>query len=363
MMADTVDATPGSALAVAGLRIPFGMISGLTDISFSVAGGERLAIIGPSGVGKTSLLRAIAGLAPIDAGRVVVAGRDVTALKPERRSAVNLHQTPVLFAHLSVGENIAFPLRVRGQRGSVVRTRVRESLAAVKLDGFERRAVNTLSGGQRHRVALARAIAARPTVLLLDEPLSALDPALRSDVRQAIAAAQANYGPAMLVATHDLDDAGLLANRVVVLLDAGIAQISPPAELFSRPSTLAVARFLGVFQELPGTVRPDGSVECALGVLPGRAGAGPGSAAIVAFTAESLRVSCAGESDTDFRAMAQIVGMRHRAHGATVVMRLATGPDGTELEAAVRNARTAWTPGDSVTVTLDARDCLIFSSP
>lgn len=362
MIEPTADPVTSSALVLEGLHIRFGDTPGIADLSLSVAGGERVVIVGPSGVGKTTLLRAIAGLAPVDAGRVTIAGRDVTVLPPERRNAVYLHQAPVLFAHLSVGENVAFPLRVRAQRGEAVQRRVREALAAVQLDGFERRTPQSLSGGQRHRVALARAIAARPAALLLDEPLAALDPSLRDDVRMAIAAAQADHRPAMLLVTHDLDDAGLLADRIAVLLDGRIAQVATPATLFARPATLGVARFLGIFQELPGVVRDDGSVACALGVIPRRLELPAGHRVTVVFRAESLRVGPWSDSPGAPGAgvRGQVVGMRHRSRGATVVLQLEGESVGTLVEGAVGPHDRRWNPGDEARLTLDPGDAIVF---
>ena len=362
MKAAKLDAEAGAAIVLEALHIPFGGAPGIANLSLTVARGERLAVVGPSGVGKTTLLRAIAGLAPVDAGRVIIAGREVTALPPERRDAVYLHQTPVLFAHLSVGENVAFPLRVRGQRGDAVRMRVGEALAAVQLEGFERRPPQSLSGGQRHRVALARAIAARPAALLLDEPLAALDPSLREDVRVAIAAAQAEHEPAMILVTHDLDDAGLLADRIAVLIEGRVAQVATPAELFARPATLGVARFLGIFQELPGLVRGDGMVECALGVLAGERGLAAGDRVTVVFRAESLRVTTPNAQGGTPAAgvRAHLVNTRHRARGATMTMRLAAQPAGPLVEAATGAHNHCRAPGDEVCLTLDMRGVIVF---
>ncbi len=352
------------ALELRALRAAFVNGPGLTDVSLRVGSGERVAIVGPSGVGKTTLLRAVAGLAPLDDGHVLVSGHDVTALPPERRGVVYLHQTPVLFPHLSVGENVAFPLRVRGQRGDAVRQRVGEALAAVRLDGLEARAAHALSGGQRHRVALARAIAARPAVLLLDEPLSALDPALRADVGAAITAAQAAYGPAMLLVSHDLDDVGALADRVAVLLDGGVAQCVTPDVLFARPATLAVARFLGIYQELVGHVREDGAIVCALGVIDvarERRGAAPTASRVtLGFRAGSLRLSAA-EARPD-GARARVAGIRDRPRGSTFVLRLEDGAAESLVEAAIAGQSVTCAVGDEVVVTLDPHDVMVYPS-
>jgi ABC-type Fe3+/spermidine/putrescine transport system ATPase subunit len=345
------------ALAVGDLTVPFGELAGLVGVSLTVARGERLAVLGPSGAGKTTLLRAVAGLVPVARGRVVVDGRDVTTLAPERRDAVYLHQTPVLFPHLSVAENVAFPLRVRGQRGAAAESRVRDALAAVHVGELADRSPSSLSGGQRHRVALARAMAARPAVLLLDEPLAALDPALRDDVRGAIRAAQAAGGtdaPGLVIVTHDLDDAALLGHRVAVLLDGRLAQVTAPRELFTRPATLGVARFLAIFQEVHGVLRDDGAVTCALGVVPVADPPTTHGPVTVAFRADAVRLcDAAGGSRR-----ARVVDVRHRANGAGIVVRVTDG--GTELEAAARPGDARWNVGDEVGVTLDPSGALVF---
>ncbi len=347
----------GGSLVVERLAVPFGLGTGLTGVSLHVPAGARIAIVGPSGVGKTTLLRGIAGLAPTTAGRVLVADRDVTTLRPERRGVVYLHQTPVLFEHLSVGENVAFPLRVRRTPDDEVRARVSDALDVVQLAGFERRAPHALSGGQRHRVALARAITGRPTALLLDEPLSALDPALRDDVRSAIVAAQEESSVTLVLVTHDLDDAGLLADQIAVLLDGTIVQHATPGELFAHPASLAVARLLGVYQTLPGYVRAAGIVECALGVIPVDPTFPAGVAAVVAFRAEALRVMAS--EGTPCIPQARVVGVRHRSHGATLMLRLEAAPQIPPVEAPLEPFAMA-AEGSRVGVLLDPRGVRVF---
>jgi len=340
------------ALRVRDLAIRFGDQAGLEGVSLEVGAGERFVIVGASGAGKTTLLRAVAGLAPVAAGRVEVAGRDVTALPPERRDAVYLHQTPVLFPHLSVFENVAFPLRVRRAAGALVAERVREVLAAVRLDGFGARMPRTLSGGQRHRVALARAIAARPALLLLDEPLSSLDPSLRDDVREAIVSIQREYRPALVLVTHDLDEAGLLADRIAILNDRRVAQVAAPAELFARPATLAAARFLGVANEVAGRVRADHAFESPLGVLRPNGGAPSPGAAVAVFRPEAVR--CA-EPGAEGAARVRVVALRHRAQRTTAVVSAGS----TTLELPV-DALDPPAVGAELLVLVDARHVTVF---
>ena len=351
--------TDGHDIAVERLAVGFGDGAGLVDVSLTVRGGERLAIVGASGAGKTTLLRTIAGLTLSDAGTIRIGGREVTRLPPERRGAVYLNQAPVLFAHLDVAENVAFPLRVRGERGPTAHARVRASLEAMQLGGFERRSAHSLSGGQRHRVALARAIAGRPAALLLDEPLSALDPTLREDVRSAIVAAQEEYGPAMMLVTHDLDDAGLLADRVAVLLDGRVAQVATPAALYSRPASLAVARFLGLYEEFPGRVVGDGHVECALGVLAAHA-PGPatraGECVIVMVRAAGVHVGLPVPGVP----CGEVVAIRQRARGTTYVAHCLDGGLGVDVEGASLAPQQEFSVGDAVGLSIDPRHTLVF---
>lgn len=290
-----VDGNPGPVLEVRSLDVPFGMglenglaepgsrgggslstgpvreegVRGLRDISFSVGGRERFALVGASGVGKTSLLQVISGFRRPSKGRVLVEGRDVTKRPPEDRDVVFLTQRPVLFPHLSVFENVAFPLRVRKVPRDRIFHRVEEALRSVRLEGLSHRRPGSLSGGQAHRVALARAVVARPRVLLLDEPLTSLDPALRGEVRQAVLSVHREYGPALVLVTHDLEEAGRMADRVGLLLDGRLEQVGPPAQVFRNPGSVEVARFLGLPNEMSGTISPGGVLEVAGWMMPG----------------------------------------------------------------------------------------------
>ena len=309
------------ALVITHLAAPFGTRAGLADLSLSVAPGERVVLLGPSGSGKTTLLRVIAGLASHSAGTMQVAGRDVGEAPPERRGAVYLHQTPLLFPHLDVQHNVAFPLRLRGRRGPEAMTLVQQALGRMQLDGFAARRVQTLSGGQKQRVALARALVAAAPMLLLDEPLSALDPELRQEVRDALhAASHEAHRPAQLIVTHDLDDAGLLGDRVGVLLGGRLVQLAPPADLFAHPASLAVARYLGWPLIMEGQLGEDGQVQCALGaVRPShgmRADGAAGTRVVIAARAAALTIDPAGTLD------AELTGLRVRASGTTGVVRI-----------------------------------------
>lgn len=249
-----------TALVVDALDVPFGDAPGLRDVSFQVRHGERLVVVGASGAGKTSLLGALAGFERPSGGVIEMEGEDVTASPPEHRPCVLLAQVPLLFPHLNVFENVAFPLRVRGVAGSEIRVRVDAALTSVRLEAFGDRRSATLSGGQARRVALARAMVGRPEVLLLDEPLSALDPALREDMRRMILEMHADHRPALVMVTHDLTEAGRVADRIGVLVSGRLEQVGTPEDVFRRPATLEVARFIGLRNELVGVAHPGGPV-------------------------------------------------------------------------------------------------------
>ena len=320
------------ALRLTDMAAGYGGHSGCRDITFDVSEGERLAIVGPSGAGKTTLLRAIAGLIPTARGTVEIAGRVRTNVVIEQRDAVYLHQTPLLFPHLDVFENVAFPLRVRGVAAPEIRSRVTSVLNSVQLDGFMTRRPHTLSGGQRHRAALARAIVAHPGVLLLDEPLSSLDPALRTDIRQMILAVAREYQLALLIVTHDLDDAALMADRIGVLLDGRIAQIAEPADLFAHPESLAIARFLAIPNEVTGSVEDGLLFASRLGNVPLTKMA-PSGDAVMVFRPDAVQLMEATTSGVQFTGV--VVETRYRPQQTTVLLRVESQTAAITIEAAI----------------------------
>ncbi len=238
-------------LEVRGLTKRFGPVVAVEDFSLAVAAGEILALLGPSGCGKTTVLRIVAGLERPDQGRLLLAGRDATDWPPERRGVGLVFQSYALFPHLSVGANVAYGLRFKGgdRKG-----RVRELLALVGLSGYERRRPHQLSAGQQQRVALARALAPEPRALLLDEPLSALDAALRKDLRAELRGLLGRLGMTALYVTHDQEEALALADRVAVMREGRLEQVAPPEELYAKPRSPFVAAFLGRANLWPGRV-------------------------------------------------------------------------------------------------------------
>lgn len=240
-----------------GVVFPDGFAA-LTDVTLTVGDGEFVALIGPSGSGKTTLLRAVAGFLTPTSGRVLLDDVEVggprASVPPERRALGMVFQQHAVWPHMTVGANVAYPLRLAGMPRTRLRERVAEVLRLVGLEGFEERSPATLSGGQRQRVALARALAPNPTVLLLDEALSALDEPLRDELRIELRSLTRTMGLTVLHVTHDRGEALALADRIAVL-DAGrIAQVGTPADLLSDPATPFVARFLSDATIVPGAL-------------------------------------------------------------------------------------------------------------
>ncbi|MCK0196493.1 ABC transporter ATP-binding protein [Ancylobacter sp. 6x-1] len=233
------------AVRFAGVVRHFGAVKAADGVDLAVAPGEFFAMLGPSGSGKTTCLRLIAGFEQPDAGHIEIFGETVEGLPPYRRAVNTVFQDYALFPHLSVGENVAYGLRVRGV-GRAERERLaREALGLVKLGGMETRRPAQLSGGQRQRVALARALVLRPKVLLLDEPLGALDLKLREEMQVELKGLQRALGLTFVFVTHDQGEALSMADRVAVFNEGRIVQVGPPEEVYERPATRFVAGFVG----------------------------------------------------------------------------------------------------------------------
>ena len=238
-------------LEVEDLGKQFAGRSVLEGVSFSAASGEVVALLGPSGSGKTTLLRCIAGFERPDRGRVSLAGQDLTRERPEKRRFGMVFQSYALFPHLSVGRNVSFGLEGSGLASAEIEARVRDVLEWVQLSGQEARRIGELSGGMQQRIALARAVAPRPRLLLLDEPLSNLDPSLRDATRRELRARIRELSITTLLVTHEQDEAFELADRVAVLEGGRLHQVGLPEELYRQPATPFVARFVGRATAVP----------------------------------------------------------------------------------------------------------------
>jgi ABC-type Fe3+/spermidine/putrescine transport system ATPase subunit len=229
-----------------------GGIAALRDLNLTVDEGELMVLLGPSGCGKTTTLRLISGLAHPSSGDVLFDGRSVLALPPEKRGAVMVFQEHALFPFMSVGDNVAYGLKMRKTGTEAIRRRVAQALTAVQLTGFEDRWPDSLSGGQKQRVALARALVVRPRLLLLDEPLSNLDRSLREDLRQVVRNLQKGAGITTLFVTHDQVEAVAIADRIAVMMDGRLRQVGQPQEFYNKPADAQIARFFGSENFLQG---------------------------------------------------------------------------------------------------------------
>ena len=241
-------------LRIEGVSKTFGSFRAVDRLSLDIAAGEFFALLGPSGCGKTTLLRMLAGFETPDEGRILLGGRDIAPVLPHERPVNMMFQNYALFPHLNVRDNIAFGLKRAGMARAAIDTRVAEMVALVKLEGMEKRKPDQLSGGQRQRVALARSLARRPKVLLLDEPLAALDKKLRESTQLELMELQRRLGMTFIIVTHDQEEAMTMANRIGVM-DAGrLEQVATPRDLYEAPATRWVAGFVGDINLFEGDV-------------------------------------------------------------------------------------------------------------
>ena len=241
-------------LSIQNLRKSFGTTTVVQDFNLDVSTGEFVSFLGPSGCGKTTVLRMVAGFEQPSAGAISVGGKDVTRLKPNQRNIGMVFQAYALFPNLTVAQNVAFGLKVAGVPKAEMDKRVAEMLSLIKLPEFGDRYPYQLSGGQQQRVALARAIAIKPQVLLLDEPLSALDAKVRVSLRDEIRSIQRNLGITTIFVTHDQEEALSISDRIVVMYGGKAEQVGTPYEIYNRPATKFVANFVGTLNVLEGVV-------------------------------------------------------------------------------------------------------------
>jgi putative spermidine/putrescine transport system ATP-binding protein len=305
-----------------GLRREFGATVALDGLDLTVRPGEFLALLGPSGCGKTTALRMLAGFEHPDSGALLVDGEDVTRIPAHRRDAGMVFQSYSLFPHLNAVDNVAFGLRMRKVRTAERHARADELLELVGLGDKGERFPHQLSGGQQQRIALARALALRPRVLLLDEPLSALDAKVRLTLREEIQRLQKELGITTLFVTHDQEEALSIADRVAVMRAGKLEQCAAPAELYGHPATAFVAGFVGTTSRVPGVLK-DGIVEVLGRRLPAE-GSAPDGDVDVLVRPEAVAVRADGQGT------AQVVAAAFLGAVVRVTVRL---PDGTEVKA------------------------------
>ena len=246
------------SLRITGLTVRYGAVTALDGLDLTIPPGELFVLLGGSGSGKTTLLRTLAGFVQADDGRIELDGTDLAALPPHRRPVNTMFQSYALFPHMSVAANIGFGLRQRGASRAETAARVTEMLRLVRLEGYGARRPHELSGGQQQRVALARSLAPNPALLLLDEPLSALDRNLRGATRTELVRLQRQLGMTFVMVTHDQEEALTMAHRIGVMHEGRLAQVGTPAEVYERPVNRFVAEFLGAANILPAVLWEDG---------------------------------------------------------------------------------------------------------
>lgn len=254
-------------LSLENLSLAYGKTTAVKDLNLTIRKGELLALLGPSGCGKTTTMRAIAGLMNPVGGKIVLDGRDITHVPANKREIGLVFQSYALFPHLTVFENVAFGLRMKGVQGNELRQKVEAGLKSVGLLSFAERKATDLSGGQQQRVSLARSMVVQPKLLMLDEPLSNLDARLRLDMRSELQRLQKETGMTMIFVTHDQVEALALADKIVVMRNGAIEQIGTPEDIYNRPATDFVADFVGfenIFKVRDGKLIADGK-EFALG--------------------------------------------------------------------------------------------------
>ena len=251
----SADGALQAAVRLEAVHKRFGDVVAVDGVTLDVDQGEFFSLLGPSGSGKTTCLRMIAGFELPSGGRVLLQGRDVTRLPPYERDVNTVFQDYALFPHMTVAENVEYGLQVKGVPKGDRRSRVADALRMVRLEGFERRRPSALSGGQRQRVALARALVNQPAVLLLDEPLGALDLKLRQQMQIELKAIQQRVGLTFIYVTHDQEEALTMSDRIAVMSAGRVEQVGPPQDLYEEPTTTFVAGTAGVHFRSRGTVR------------------------------------------------------------------------------------------------------------
>jgi putative spermidine/putrescine transport system ATP-binding protein len=351
-LSDAAGAGHGASVSLRALTRAFGATRALDEMSLDIAPGELVALLGPSGCGKTTALRIVAGFEFADSGEVLIDGSDVSGVPAAKRDMGMVFQSYSLFPNMNALDNVAFGLRMRKIAGSARRKRAAELLDMVGLAPQAGQYPHQLSGGQQQRVALARALAIEPRVLLLDEPLSALDAKVRLQLREQIRTLQQRLGTTTLFVTHDQEEALSMADRVGVMRAGKLEQVAEPAELYARPATAFVAEFVGTMNRLPAELSGDGKTATVLGITvpvqDGGPAAGPADALI---RPENLTVTPAEGGD------GIVTGRTFLGAVTRVAVRLSG-----DTEVAVDVPSTAalpMTPGTAVTVGLPSAPVLV----
>lgn len=347
-----------------GLRKKFGDFEALRGLTFSVEPGEFLTLLGPSGSGKTTLLRLISGILEPTEGKVFIGQRDVTRLPAHKRDIGFVFQNYALFPHMSVFDNIAFPLKVRRQPRDEIRRRIFAMLDQLELSGLEKRYPGQLSGGQQQRVALARAIAFEPEILLMDEPLGSLDKRLRQQLQIEIRRFQRELGITTIYVTHDQDEAFSMSDRIVVMHEGVVRQMATPIEIYRHPADLFVANFVGDLNRLEAeVVEVKGSIALVrtadgLAVSVRAESIAPGTTIIVsAVRPERVKVGRKIHADNCYRGRVTLLTFQGSHHVAEVDL-----SNGRRFLAQLPDEESNLQEGDEVWIGWDILDALVFSA-
>jgi spermidine/putrescine ABC transporter ATP-binding subunit len=358
-----------AAVTFDGVTKNFGDLKALDNVSLAISRGEFMTLLGPSGCGKTTLLKLAAGFLAPDSGTVAIDGKCVNDVPTYKREIGMMFQNYALFPHMSVAENIAYGLKTRHVPREEIRRRTADALALVKLTGMEDRKPRQLSGGQQQRVALARALVINPTVLLLDEPFSALDKNLRASMQIELRDIQRKLGLTTIFVTHDQSEALSLSDRMAVMSEGKIRQLGAPLEIYRRPSDRFVASFVGDTNCLRGELLGVTGLEAVIALGGAQikvrgehlAGARPSASVDLFVRPERLRISAPGESGT---IAGQIVAQTY--HGGHVDLQIACRAcsDGFLLVRSVGDqAMTRWPAGAEVGISIDTEGCAAFPLP
>ena len=350
-------------LEIAGLTVGYGALTALDRLELAIDRAEIFVLLGGSGSGKTTLLRALGGFIAPRAGRITLDGRDITHLPPHRRPVNTTFQSYALFPHMSVADNVGFGLRRQGVKAAEIKARTAELLRLVRLEDMAGRRPEALSGGQRQRVALARALAPRPRLLLLDEPMSALDRGLREQTRQELLRVHRETGTTFVLVTHDQDEALAMATRIGLLHQGRLEQVGMPAEIYERPASRYVAGFMGCSNIFPATLRDAGVnpvvVVDGLGPVHAAGPAPAGQGAIhLALRSECLRLG----DDAVNRAEGIVAEIAYRGDTVDIAVRLPGGLTLNTNQHLSMGAAELPRVGAAVTVTWPAEACMLLAS-